>query len=274
MDHQGRHVDLGHVRTEVGFREGGDAVDRALERSQQGDVEGLGENAFGDLLALVGAIEHRGEVSQELGTVLQQTAADTVENALVDALGEVRLLPEQRGDGAEQRQLADPCRTVARQVAGDIATAHGEAHQGDVAQIQVLDQLLDVVGEGVVVIAIPRLAGAPEAAPVEGDGAVAVAGQMMHLVVPHVGVQWPAVAEQHGLAAAPVLEIDLDAIAGGEGAHGCSPLRVEGVEKAPERALSQGAHRRLTLGMIRNTTSGTMHRVISRLLGTVPASTG
>jgi hypothetical protein len=96
-------------------------------------------------------------------------------------------------------QAGDPLAAVPGDVAADVAATHGEAHQGHLAQVEVFDQLGDVIGEGVVVVAAPRLAGTAETTAVEGDGAVAAAGQELHLRIPHVGVQRPAVAEQHGL---------------------------------------------------------------------------
>ena len=94
---------------------------------------------------------------------------------------------------------------MAADVAGDLAAAGGVADQDGVVQVERLDQLREVVGVGVHVVAVPRLAGAAVAAAVVGDAAVAVGGQEEHLVVPGVGVERPAVAEDDGLSRAPVL---------------------------------------------------------------------
>ena len=48
------------------------------------------------------------------------------------------------------------------------------------------------------------------AAAVMGDAAVSVGAQKQHLVFPGVRAQRPAMAEDHGLSAAPVLVIEID----------------------------------------------------------------
>jgi len=78
-----------------------------------------------------------------------------------------------------------------------------------------IEQLGHVVGVVVHVVTVPRLARTAVAAPVMGDAAVAVAGQEDHLRLPAVGIQGPAVAEDDGLAAAPVLVMEFDAVLGG-----------------------------------------------------------
>jgi hypothetical protein len=50
------------------------------------------------------------------------------------------------------------------------------------------------------------------AAAVVGGGAVAVLGEEDHLILPGVGVEGPAVAEDDGPSFAPVLKIDLRAV--------------------------------------------------------------
>ncbi|MNN34615.1 hypothetical protein D3C81_1484250 [compost metagenome] len=88
-----------------------------------------------------------------------------------------------------------------------------------------VDQLRDVIGEGVVVISGPRLIGTAETATIKGNGAIATAAQVFHLVFPHVGIQRPAVAEQHRFTAAPILVVNLGTVLRGEGAHGNSCVR-------------------------------------------------
>jgi len=76
VDDQGRYVDFGHVRAKVGFRERSNAIHGGLERGEQGDLQGLGQYAVGDFLALVDAEERRVEVGNELRAVLQQAGLD------------------------------------------------------------------------------------------------------------------------------------------------------------------------------------------------------
>ena len=79
-----------------------------------------------------------------------------------------------------------------------------------VFQIERFDQLRQVVGVGVHVVAAPGLARSAVAAPVVRDAAVAAGGQKEHLVLEGVGAQRPAVAEDNGLSAAPVFVVNLD----------------------------------------------------------------
>src|SRR5471030_1217610 len=50
------------------------------------------------------------------------------------------------------------------------------------------------------------------AAAVMRDAAVPVGAKRNHLVFPRVGAEWPAMAEDHGLSASPVLVINLRAV--------------------------------------------------------------
>ena len=79
-----------------------------------------------------------------------------------------------------------------------------------VFQIERFDQLREIIGVGVHVVAVPRLARSAMAATVMGDAAIAARGQIKHLVLKGVRAQRPAVAEDHGLSAAPVFVIDID----------------------------------------------------------------
>src|SRR2546422_7080386 len=77
------------------------------------------------------------------------------------------------------------------------------------------------------VMAATGLGGAAMAAPVVGYDAIAVLQEEQHLRVPVIGRQRPAMAEDDGLSAAPVLIIDLDAagifLADSNVWHWCSP---------------------------------------------------
>jgi hypothetical protein len=89
---------------------------------------------------------------------------------------------------------------VPADVPDDLAAAGGVADQGQVAQVEGVDQAGEVVGVGVHLVAAPGLAGAAVPAPVVRDGAVAVLGEEQGSGLPRVGVQRPAVAEQDGCA--------------------------------------------------------------------------
>jgi hypothetical protein len=93
------------------------------------------------------------------------------------------------------------------------------ADEHHVVEVQVLQQLCQVVGVGVEVVAVPRPGRATAAPAIVRDGTVAVVGHEFQLVVPGVGVQRRAVAEDDWTAAPPVLVEDLRAVRGGEGCH-------------------------------------------------------
>src|SRR6266508_4294479 len=68
----------------------------------------------------------------------------------------------------------------------------------------------EVIGVGVHFVAVPWLARPAMPATVVGDTAVSAGGKKHHLVLPGVRAQRPAMAEDHGLSAAPVLVINID----------------------------------------------------------------
>src|ERR1043166_1444871 len=93
-------------------------------------------------------------------------------------------------------------------------------------EIERLDELGEVVSIGVQIVAVPGLTRATMATPVMGNAAVATGGQKKHLVFPGVRAQGPAVTEDHGWSAAPVLVIDLCAVMCGDRGHRMVSLRV------------------------------------------------
>ena len=126
---------------------------------------------------------------------------------------------------------------VPADVARDLAAAGGEADEDHVAQVERLDQRRQVVGVVVHVVAVPHLGRAAVAAAVVGDRAEAVVGEEELLRLPAVAAQRPAVAMHDGLAGAPVLVEDLDAVGGGDERHGVRPPPVvRGRWRAPTRA--------------------------------------
>ena len=82
--------------------------------------------------------------------------------------------------------------------------------QDGVAQVEVLQQAVQVGGEGVVVVAGGGLAGLAEPAPVVGDDPVAGLQQGRDLLVPGAAAERVAVDQHHRLAGAMILVIDLD----------------------------------------------------------------
>src|SRR5207245_8663759 len=102
-------------------------------------------------------------------------------------------------------------------VAGRLAAPGGMADQHCVVQIKCFDERRQIVSVVVHVVAVPGLAGSSTAATVMGDGAIALGGHEEGLVVPGIGSERPAMAEDDGMARAPVLVKNRRAVPGGNG---------------------------------------------------------
>ena len=76
--------------------------------------------------------------------------------------------------------------------------------QRDLPEVEPVDDRRQVVGQAVVVVAASRVARPAMAAPVVGDAAQALVGQLDELVLPDIGIEAPGMGEDHGLAAPPV----------------------------------------------------------------------
>jgi hypothetical protein len=153
------------------------------------------------------------------GAVGQLAGAQAVEHLARQAARIGLGLEHQRRHRRDQAGLGDACGAVAADITRHFAAARRKAEQHRVPDVQVVEQLGQVVGVVVHVVAVPRLARAAVAAAVVGDAAVALAGEEDHLRFPAVRVQRPTVAEHDGLAAAPVLVIEFDAFPGGVDGH-------------------------------------------------------
>jgi hypothetical protein len=106
--------------------------------------------------------------------------------------------------------------------------------EGEALEIKLGDELGDVVGEGVEIVAAGGLIGAAMAAAVEADAAEALVGEGGDLVVPHSAVAAEAAQEQDRGARSPLAPIELSAIFGFDEGHGCCPF-MKGFER--ERGL-------------------------------------
>jgi len=58
-------------------------------------------------------------------------------------------------------------------------------HQGDVAQVECIEQRAEIVGEGVVVVTRPWRVGAAVPSPIEDDAAEAMVDQIRNLELSH-----------------------------------------------------------------------------------------
>ncbi|MNR08268.1 hypothetical protein D3C85_1244160 [compost metagenome] len=115
---------------------------------------------------------------------------------------------------------------MAADVAHHFAATGGVADHGDALEIERLYQLRQVIGVAIHVVAGRGLRRTAVSAAVVRDDAKAVARQEMHLPVPGVRVERPAVRKGDDRAVAPVLVVDLRAVLGGDGVvgHRCAPV--------------------------------------------------
>src|SRR3954454_11675658 len=114
-----------------------------------------------------------------------------------------------RYGGMPERIAALLIRT-SRGSARDLAAAHGETGDHRVTQIELREQLVEVRGEGVVVVADRRLAGLAEAATVVRDDAEARLEQRRDLLLPRAAAEREAVDQDDRLSRADVLVMDGD----------------------------------------------------------------
>ena len=270
LNHQGRHVDLGQVGAEVGGP-GADAGHRGGGRGGDGEVPA----GLPGLIADQGAAQSAGvvEVVQEAlhpgRGVGRGGLGEPVEQAAGHPVGVVGRLQQVRRDRGDQHSLGHPRpvvpelestmfpRSVAAQVAGDLPGAHGVPDQHGVAQVEVLQQGVQVGGEGVVVVADGRLAGLAEPAPVVGDHPVPGLQQHRDLLVPGAAAERVPVDQHHRLAGAVILVVDLDVcvvfLSDSHCGHGVS-FRVAGMVGV--RGAGPGADRfDVQIGMARGGTS-------------------
>jgi len=92
-------------------------------------------------------------------------------------------------------------------------------HVDCVLQVELFDECREVVGVGIKVVAIPRLARTAMSPPIMRDAAISARCEIEHLIFESIRGERPTMAENHGLSAAPVLEIDLRAVFGRDRVH-------------------------------------------------------
>ncbi len=175
---------------------------------------------FGDLRArAVVAEERQAQILPKLRAIGLDAGAYFVEHVDRRAARISRCLQHQRRDGADQHDLGHALRTMPSDIARDFAAAGGMADMDRVCEIQLLSELGEVVGVRVHVVAVPRLARTSVAAAVVRDAAVSARGQKEHLVFKGIRGKRPAVTEDNGLSATPVVVIDLRAVFRRDGVH-------------------------------------------------------
>jgi hypothetical protein len=93
-----------------------------------------------------------------------------------------------------------------------LPAAGGVPDVNSILQIKGLNQGRQVVGIGIHVITGPGLARAAMAPTIVCDDAEAMLTEKKHLVIPGIGAEWPAVAEDDRLTLAPILVVEIDGL--------------------------------------------------------------
>ena len=106
-----------------------------------------------------------------------------------------------------------------RQIARDLAAAHGESDQGRALDMAALQHRREIVSEGIVVVATGRMRRLAKAAAVVGDDPVAGFQQRQRLVFEHVAGQRPAVDQNHRAAGSDILHVQFDFVLGLDECH-------------------------------------------------------
>ena len=104
--------------------------------------------------------------------------------ASVHAFGVVVGLNKVWRDGGHEDRLGHAFRSVFADVAGHFAAAHGKADQGEIAKVELGDQLVQIFGKSVVVVAGGWLARLAESATIVGDDAMALGQEHRELFFP------------------------------------------------------------------------------------------
>jgi hypothetical protein len=95
-----------------------------------------------------------------------------------------------------------------------------------VPQVEMLNHCGGVSGVVIHVVTIANLRGSTMAAPIMGDHPIALVHEVEHLRVPVIGTQRPTMMEDEslGVLGTPIFVEDLNAILGGNIAHGFDPF--------------------------------------------------
>src|SRR6266851_4829108 len=164
---------------------------------------------FRDLRArAVVAVERQAEILPELRAVGLNAGAELVEHFDRRAAWIGWRLQHQRRDGADQHGLGYTLRTVPADITSNLPATRGMADMNGILEIELLDELCEVVGVGVHVVAGPRLARTSVAAAVMCDATVSARSQKERLILERIRGERPTMAENYRLPCAPVLVVE------------------------------------------------------------------
>src|SRR3984885_8807998 len=153
--------------------------------------------------------------------------ANAVNDRFRSAPGYTVTLHHHRYDRIEEDHLGDARSSMARDVAGQLPTSRRMPNQYRAAKVKRVDELIQIVGPGVDIVAGSRLIGIAVTPPVMGDSTGTLIVEKQHLRFPRRTGQRPAVRENDGRSRAPVTIVDRSTVTGSDLGHGISPSFVE-----------------------------------------------
>src|SRR5262249_35320798 len=159
---------------------------------------------------LIGVVEVLEKLGEEGIAVSNDGSLNAFENCGIDAFRIVRSLQQVGRNATDDHGSADVFRSVLADETGDFASTHGETDEGEFMQFQVGDNLVQIFGEGVVVVPGGGLAGIAEAAAVISDDAMAGREEHGKLLFPRGAAERISMNENYGIAGAVVLVIEFD----------------------------------------------------------------
>src|SRR5580704_11776516 len=127
---------------------------------------------------------------------------------------------------------------MAADVVHHLAAAGRMANQSEVAQVELFDQLGEIAGILIHVVAVPRLIRFAMATPVMSDDPIAVLTEEQHPRVPAVASERPTMRKEDRLSCSPVVESDPGSVCGRDSAHRAVPFC-----RSPKNYSSQRSRR-------------------------------
>ena len=172
------------------------------------------------LSAHLGLVDRRGfarceeilqEAREERSAIPRDPCGETRSGlGIQSAIGVVVGFHQVRRHRARKHELRDALLPVVGDVASEFAAAHREADEGDVGEIEGVDQLREVGCERVVLVPAPRLRRLAEPAAVIGDDAISGLDERRNLTLPRPPAERPSVNQDHRFAGAVVLIVEFD----------------------------------------------------------------
>src|SRR5207249_479408 len=131
------------------------------------------------------------------GTVGHDPFLDAFEKTPVRSVRVVRRLQQEWRNCGHEDRVANAFGSVAAQVAGHLAATHRKPHQGYITKVELRHEFVQVLREGIVLVARHRLAGVSKSSAVIGDYAITRSNQNGYLFFPGAATERPAVNQDY-----------------------------------------------------------------------------